>query len=302
MKFCGGILSKGIIILDIVIIALSIFSYGFIFRRMRTCESIFSFSKGIVFAVIGVIALFLDTIGVGSFAASMAMVKGTKTVRDEDIPAYLNLMQVLPNGLEAVLFLSVIHIDPTTFVTLVVASIIGGFVSAKISARLPVQKIRGAMIIGLVLVAILLLFTQLHMMPDGGSSVGLAGIKLVIATICFILISFLLSVGVGNYAAMQVVLFLLGMTPLAVFPIMTTSAAFQEVAIVMSFLGKKKLPIKESLVAGIFGCVGVIAAFLMLKRFTPSDLHWLLLAVIIFNVVMIARSFVKAKSTKRVSV
>jgi len=290
----GGNLNKSILILDIIIIALAILSYLLILNRSRTCNYLFTKSKVAIFAVIGIIALFLDTIGVGSFAASMAMVKGTKTVEDEDIPAYLNLMQVLPNGLEAVLFLAVIHIEPVTFFSLVIASIVGGFISAKISSRLPVQKIRGAMIIGLVLVAILLTLTQLHIMPDGGSAVGLVGIKLVIAIICFIFISFLLSVGVGNYAAMQVVLFLLGMTPLAVFPIMTTSAALQEVAIALSFLGKAKLPIKEAATAGLFGCVGVVAAFLMLKRFTPVGLHWLLLAVIIFNIVMIVRSFIQA--------
>ncbi|MCX5773423.1 MAG: hypothetical protein NTX05_02305 [Fusobacteria bacterium] len=286
-------MNKSILILDSAIIILSILSYFLMIKRARAFDYVMSFHKKVIFAVIGIIALFLDTIGVGSFAASMAMVKGTRTVKDEDIPAYLNLMQVLPNGLEAVLFLSVIHIEPVTFFALVISSIIGGFISAKISSKLPVQKIRGAMLAGLVLVAGLLILTQLHIMSNGGSVAGLFGIKLVIAIICFIFISFLLSVGVGNYAAMQVVLFLLGMTPLAVFPIMTTSAALQEVAIALSFLSKKQLPIKEALTAGIFGCIGVVAAFLLLKDFTPVGLHWLLFVVILFNIYMIFRSFMK---------
>lgn len=283
----------------IIIAGISIFSLTI--YKAKLAGYCISLITKIKFALIGILALFCDTIGVGSFATSMAMIKASKALEDEKIPPYLNLMQVLPNTLEAVLFLTVINVDFLTFSLLVGSSIIGGYISGRLVAFLPRQQIRIAMLLGLALVAVLLILKQSELLDIGGAASGLRGIKLAVATICFFFIGGLPAIGVGGYAAMQVLLFLLGMTPIAVFPIMTTSGALQQSATTFSFLkSHKDLPLKEAIYAAIFGCIGVIVAFFMLKSFTPEGLHWLLLMVILYNIYMIGKSYLQEQRIKKV--
>ena len=284
------------LIVNTLIIISSIGVFTLILLKSFQIRVVLSFRKKAKFAIIGIIAMFCDTIGVGSFATSMAMLEATHSLEDEKIPAYMNLMQVLPNGLEAVLFLTVIHVDMTTFIYLVVSSIAGGYISGRLVAYLPRQQIRIAMISGLVIVAILLILTQANVLPIGGNANGLSGTKLILGTICFFFIGGLPAIGVGGYALMQVLLFLMGMTPLAVFPIMTASGALQQAATTISFLGHKNPPLKEAAIAGIFGCIGVMTAFLLLKNFSTKALHWLLLMVVLYNVYMLAKAFIRDKN------
>ncbi|MCX5773424.1 MAG: hypothetical protein NTX05_02310 [Fusobacteria bacterium] len=284
--------------LDAIIMIASIVVFIMILLKLRVFKYTISIGRMCLFGVIGIVAMFCDTIGIGSFATSMAMIKATKSMSDDDMPGYLNLMQILPNGLEAVLFLTVVTVDLKTFFALVIACIIGGYVSGRLVEFLPIQKIRIAMIIALILVAILLLLTLFNIVPNDGMASGLIGWKLIVGVICFFFIGALPAIGVGGYAAMQVILFLLGINPLVVFPIMTTSGSLQQVATTISFLKHKKLLVKEAITAGLVGCVGVIVAFFMIKMFTGSDLHWLLVIVIVFNIYMISKSFLRSKRDK----
>ena len=281
--------------LDAVIVLASVIVFIMVVMKVKVFQYTVSAGRFCLFGIIGIVAMFCDTIGIGSFATSMAMIKATKSMSDEDMPGYLNLMQILPNGLEAVLFLSVVTVDLKTFFSLVIACIIGGYISGRLVEFLPVQKIRVAMVAALILVAILLLLTQLHIVPNNGIASGLLGWKLIVGIICFFFLGALPAIGVGGYAAMQVILFLLGMNPLVVFPIMTTSGAMQQAATTISFLKHKRLLVREAIIAGLFGCIGVVAAFFMIKMFSGSDLHWLLLIVILFNIYMIGKSYLRSK-------
>ena len=88
------------------------------------------------------------------------------------------------------------------------------------------RSIRIVMSVALLIVAGLMLAGQLKLFPLGGSSLGLSGWKLVIGIVGNFIFGALMTVGIGLYAPCMVMIYLLGMNPLAAFPVMMCSCAF----------------------------------------------------------------------------
>ena len=77
-----------------------------------TGEELIAFGKKhwIVTAIIGFVANFLDTLGIGSFAPSSAAFKMTKSVDDALVPGTLNVGDTIPVCVEAFLFFGFVRI------------------------------------------------------------------------------------------------------------------------------------------------------------------------------------------------
>ncbi|HBS51819.1 MAG TPA: permease, partial [Coxiellaceae bacterium] len=145
-----------------------------------------NFMKGrasmVISGLIGGIAYFLDTLGIGSFATSTVMLRSFKQVQDKDLPGSLNVASVLPILLEAFIFIGIIQVDPLTIVTMVSAACIGAWMGASVVHKLPEQRIRLIISIALFIAATVSLLKQLDFIPaDYAGAIGLTGIKLVIA-------------------------------------------------------------------------------------------------------------------------
>jgi hypothetical protein len=67
--------------------------------------------------------------------------------------------------------------------------------------------------------------TQMNLFPGGGTAIGVAGPKLVVATAVNFTLGALMTLGIGLYAPCMILVSLLGMSPTA-FPIMKGSCAF----------------------------------------------------------------------------
>lgn len=249
----------------------------------------------------GLIAFVADTIGLGSFAVNIALAKLLGTFRDEELPAMNNGAQVIPGALESFFFMQFVEVDLVTLITLVFGTCLGGILGGGIISRLRQQGIRLAMMFCFSIIIFLLLGKQLNFLPVGGTAIALHSWKLVMGFIGMILCGALTSAGVGLFAMVQGVLFLLNVSPLVAFPIMMTAGAMQQPLTTLMFLQKGKIPLKRTLILSLGGCLGVAITLPVFKYLTITWLHTLLLAILCYNLIMIGRAFFQSRASSRFS-
>jgi len=105
----------------------------------------------------------------------------------------------------------------------------------------------------------------------------------------------LTSAGIGLFALVQGILFLLNVSPAVAFPIMTTAGAMQQPLTTLIFLKQRKIPIKKTLILSLAGCLGVVMVLPIFKYFSSSTLHLILICVLIYNIISIGKAFLKDK-------
>lgn len=245
--------------------------------------------------VSGIVAFIADTIGVGSFAVNVAMSKLFNTFRDDELPAVNNGAQVIPGTIESLFFMQWISVDLTTLLTLVTGTCIGGILGGAIVSRLSKQAIRLAMMGCFLLIMSLLFCHQLHLLRMDGDVVALHAWRLVLGFFAMILCGALTSVGIGLFAMIQGVLFLLGVSPLVAFPIMMTAGAMQQPLTTLVFLQQRKIPLKKTLILSLAGCVGVGITLPLFSHLTISWLHSLLLVILLYNFIAIGRTYLQTR-------
>jgi uncharacterized membrane protein YfcA len=247
----------------------------------------------------GVIAFIADTLGIGSFAVNIAMAKCLKIFEDHELPPMVNGAQIIPGVLESLFFMKVVSVDIKTLVTLVLGTCIGGLLGGHIVSRLSKQAIRFMMICCFSLIIGLLVSKQFNLLPVGGQLMALSSSKLVIGFVAMIVCGALTSAGIGLFAMVQGVLFLLGLSPAVAFPIMTTAGAMQQPLTTLVFLKQKKIPLKKTLILSLGGCVGVLMVLPVFSLFTTTYLHNLLIGILIYNVIMIGRAYFKDLAVRK---
>jgi uncharacterized membrane protein YfcA len=246
----------------------------------------------------GIIAFIADTVGVGSFVVNTALAKLLGTFKDEELPAMNNGAQVLPGAISAFFFIKVVDVDITTLLTLVVGTCIGGVIGGGVVSRLNKQNIRIAMVGCFSLIATLLICRKLNILPIGGDAIELHTWKLILGFTGMIFCGILSSAGVGLFALVQGVLFLLNMSPIVAFPIMMAAGAMQQPLTTMMFLKSDKIPLKKTLIVTLGGCVGVLLVLPIFNYLTMSWLHSLLLAILIYNIYAISKTYINSRSSK----
>ncbi len=280
----------------IILLLLTVFCVGMMFYKLKKQPAVslsaMDYGKLIVS---GIIAFIADTLGMGSFAVNIALAKLLGTFHDDELPALNNGAQVIPGMIESLFFMQLIDVDMTTLVTLVVGTCIGGVIGGRVVSRLSKQSIRLAMIFSFALIIGLLLCRQLHVFPIGGDLVALHAWKLVIAFFGMIVCGMLTSVGIGLFVMVQAVLFLLGLSPLVAFPIMTTAGAMQQPLTTLAFLQQDKIPLKKTLILSLAGCVGVAFAMSIFSHLTITWLHSLLLLIVTYNLFAVSRSYMRSR-------
>lgn len=243
----------------------------------------------------GIIAFISDTIGIGSFAVNIALSKAFRTFPDEQLPAMVNGAQIIPGVLESLYFMKAIDVDKLTLITLVIGTCIGGLLGGNIVCKLSKQALRLTMMICFSLIIFLLVGNEMHWLPVGGNLVALQSQSLIIGFFAMIVCGALTSAGIGLFALVQGVLFLLNVSPMVAFPIMMTAGAMQQPLTTLIFLKQRKIPVKKTLILSLAGCLGVLLVLPIFKLFTVQTLHYILIAVLIYNITTIFKAFVKSR-------
>jgi uncharacterized membrane protein YfcA len=253
-------------------------------------QNILEKSNFAALGAVGFVVNFFDTLGIGSFAPTTALLKNFKLSKDRTIPGTLNVSMTIPVVLEAFIFITVIEVEPITLISMLAAATVGAIFGAGIVSKLPEKKIQIGMGVALLVVAIVMTAGQLNLFPAGGDAIGLTGGKLIFAIVANLILGALMTLGIGLYAPCMALVFALGLSPKIAFPIMMGSCAFLMPAASVKFVKEGAYDRKASMAITIFGIVGVLIAAYLVKSLPLNVLKWLVIAVILYTSMMMFKS------------
>jgi uncharacterized membrane protein YfcA len=162
----------------------------------------------------------------------------------------------------------------------------------------PRRKVQIGMGSVLVLAACLMLMSLFHWGPGGGNAMGLTGPKLAAGILGNALLGALMTLGIGLYAPCMILIYLLGMNPLAAFPIMMGSCAFLMPVGSARFIRTGSYNLKSALGLAIGGIPGVLVAFYLVKSLPLDAVKWLVVAVVLYTSAMMLRSAHQERGTR----
>lgn len=266
-------------------VLMSVYGYFFIkdYRQVSAAGELDDVSVGKA-GFIGFATNFFDTLGIGSFAPTVALNKFMKMgVRDKELPGLLNVADTLPVMVEAVIFTTVIEVEPVTLISMLAAAALGSYLGAGVIAKMDELKVQKVMGIALLITAVVMVFKQLGLIQGGGDAIGLTGIKLVIGVVGNFILGALMSAGIGLYAPCMALVYFLGMSPQVAFPIMMGSCATLMPVGSVKFIKEGAYPRKAALIIALSGAVGVYIAAKFVSNLPMNILTWLVIAVIFYT-------------------
>lgn len=239
----------------------------------------------------GFVTDFLDTLGIGNFAPTTAVLKLWRLVPDERIPGTLNAGHALPVITEALIYIAIIGVDLATLGTMIAAAVAGAWLGAGVVSRLPRRAIQVAMGIALLVAVGLMLMTQFGLLAQlAGETLGLSGVKLAGGIAGNLALGALMTLGIGLYAPCMIMVSLLGMNPTAAFPIMMGSCAFLMPVGSLRFIRANRYDLRTALGLTLGGIPGVLLAAYLVKSLPLGAVRWLVVVVVLYAAVMMLRS------------
>ncbi|WP_373598954.1 sulfite exporter TauE/SafE family protein [Paraclostridium bifermentans] len=246
----------------------------------------------------GFVTDFFDTLGIGSFAPTVAMMNALKiNIPDKLIPGTLNVCHTIPVVVEAFIFTTVIDVDSVTLISLLGAAVVGSYIGAGIISKMDERKIQIVMGFALAATALLMLLSAVGLFPAGGDATGLTGTKLIIGIVGNFIFGALMTAGVGLYSPCMAMVYFLGMSPDVAFPIMMGSCALLMPTASVKFIKEETYAKKTSFWITIGGVIGVIIAANFVSSMPMDILRWVVIVVIAYtSVTMLKKAFTARKA------
>jgi uncharacterized membrane protein YfcA len=233
-------------------------------------------------SVIGFVANFFDTLGIGSFATTTTAFKLLGRPRDEEIPGTLNVGHALPTIVQALIFVALVTVDVVTLFSMLAAAMAGAWLGGRIVSSLPRRAIQIGMGIALLCAALLFCATNLQLLPGGGEALGLQGISLAAAIVGNFVLGGLMMLGIGLYAPCMILVSVLGMSPLAAFPVMMGSCAVLMPVGARQFFRSARFDSRAAVGLAIGGIPAVLVAAFIVKSLPLVWLRWLVVIVVLY--------------------
>lgn len=228
---------------------------------------------------------FFDTLGIGSYATTTMIFRLWKMIPDERIPGTLNVGHTIPVIVQALIYTRIVPVETTTLVLMILSSVAGAWLGAGFVAGLPRRTIQVGMGGALIVAAVLMLLTQLKWLPGGGEALGLEGGWLLVAVACNFVLGALCTLGIGLYAPCMILVSLLGMNPVAAFPIMMGSCAFLMPVASARFIAKGSFSLGAAIGLTVGGIPAVLVAAFIVKSLPLYAIRWLVVAVVLYAAV-----------------
>jgi uncharacterized membrane protein YfcA len=247
---------------------------------------------------LGAVTNFFDTLGIGSFAPTTAYMKLRKMAPDSYFPAILNAGHALPTVAQALIFITLVQVDPTLLISCIAAACAGAFVGAPLVQRSPVRLVQGVVGAALLIAASLYAMANLNLMPVGGEALSLPTPLFVVAVVGHFIMGVLMMFGIGLYAPSLVLLSLLGLNPAAAFPIMMGACAFLMPISSLNFVRSERIDLRIVLGMALGGIPAVLLAAFVVKSLDVVVLRWLVVVVVLYASVLLLRSAFFAKGAQ----
>jgi len=247
---------------------------------------------GFAAIVLGVITNFFDTLGVGSFAPTMAWLKFRRLVPDRLIPRTMLAGHTLPAVVQAIIFLVLLGVlvDPVLLIGCVLATLAGGLLGVSVVIRTKVWVVQLVVGLALILAACMYALTNLHLMPGGGTATSLPLTLMLIAIAANFVFGLLLNFGIGNYAPTLIMLSLMGMDPRLCFPIMAAGAALTASGASMRYIAIGEIDLRIAIGIAVGGVPATLVAAFIVKSMSLETLRWLVVGVVLYAAVVMLRA------------
>jgi uncharacterized membrane protein YfcA len=232
---------------------------------------------------IGFVTAFFDTLGIGSFATTTAVFKLRAMVPVNLMPGTLNVGHVLSTIAQAFIYTQLVPVDPVTLALMIAAAVVGAWLGAGVVVRWPRRKIQIGMGVALLGAAALMLMTALSVLPAGGDTQALTGVRLGVGLAGNFVLGALMMLGIGLYAPCMILVYLLGMNPAAAFPIMMGSCAFLMPVSCVKFVKTRTYHVQAALGLALGGLPAALIAALIVKSLPLGAVRWLVVFVVIYT-------------------
>jgi uncharacterized membrane protein YfcA len=238
----------------------------------------------------GFITVFFDTLGIGCFAPTTALFRALRLVPDELIPGTLNVGHTLTSVMGAFIFIQFVPVATGTLVPMLAAAMLGAWFGAGIVSKLPRRAIRLGMGTALLTAATLMLLGVTGYLPAGGDALGLGGVRLGLAVAGNFIFGSLMTLGIGLYAPCMILVSLLGMNPIAAFPIMMGSCAYLMPVSSARFLRSERYSASAALGLSLGGVPALFIAAFLVKSLPITAIRWVVVVVVIYTGAMLLRA------------
>jgi uncharacterized membrane protein YfcA len=232
--------------------------------------------------ITGFVTAFFDTLGIGSYATTTAAFTFLGKPAGELIPGTLNVGHNGAAFFETAIFLTAVAVDPPLLAAMIAASAIGAFISAGVISKMPRHTIQAIMGIALLIGGCVFAATNLGLLPPGGTALALHGWRFGLAVAGNFVFGGLMSAGIGLFAPCMIMLFLLGMHPLAAFPIMMGSCGLLQPLAGIRFLRTGRFAWGASLGLTYGDFFGVLLAAFVVKSLPLTGLRWLVVCAVVY--------------------
>jgi uncharacterized membrane protein YfcA len=248
--------------------------------------------------LIGFVVNFFDVLGIGAFAPQTALLKFTKQTEDRVLPGTLNVANTVPVLIQAIIFITVIKVEPVTLILMLFSAAAGAILGAGIVSKLSERKIRLSMGFALLITAGFMFAGKMKWVQGGGTDIGLYHSKLVIAVMVNFILGALMTAGIGLYAPCMALVFALGLSPQVAFPIMMGSCAFLMPPASVKFIKEGAYNRKAAVAMAIPGMIAVLIAALIVKSLPLETLRWLVIIVIVYTAAIMLWAAYQSKNHK----
>jgi uncharacterized membrane protein YfcA len=179
---------------------------------------------------------------------------------------------------------------------MIVAAMLGAWFGAGVVSKLPRRAIQLGMGMALLAAAVLMLLAASGYLPAGGEALGLSWGQLVVAVIGNFIFGSLMTLGIGLYAPCMILIYLLGMHPLAAFPIMMGSCAYLMPVSSVRFVESGRYWPSAALGLMLGGVPALFIAVFLVKEMSIKTVRWVVVAVVIYTGAMLLRTALAGQS------
>jgi uncharacterized membrane protein YfcA len=208
----------------------------------------------------------------------------------------MNIGHTLPTVVEAFFFTQLVPIDARTLILLIAAAVAGAWMGASVVVSWPRRAVQIGMGSALFAAAVLMLCGLLNLMPATGAALSLTGWKLGVAISVNFLLGALMTLGIGLYAPCMIMMSLLGMSPTAVFPVMTGSCALLMPIASIRFLRSERYEPRALLGLLVGGIPAVLIAVYVVKSLPVTVVKWLVVAVVVYTATGLLRTAARERA------
>ena len=277
----------------ILLAALALIGAAFVVALIRTAIARGQLGIQPEAVALGAVTNFFDTLGIGSFAPSTAWIKFRRLVPDSYIPIVLNTGHAPPSIVQALIFITLVEVDPVLLIGCILSAVAGALIGAPVVQRMNVRTLQLIVSAALLIAAVLFAAKNLGLLPPGGSALSLPKGLMILAFVAHFVMGGLMTAGIGLYAPSLAVLNLMGLNPTAVFPIMMGSCAFLMPSSGFSFLKSNRIDYRVVIGIAVGGIPAVLIAAYVVKSLPLDMLRWVVVAVVLYAAVVMLRSALK---------